>query len=260
MTNIRICQVCTRSQAVVFCECTSPPTLLCENCFPTHPMKNPTIPHQVMPIAALGQNSQSYIQKFRALTQGAAELRSNVELFQKCKQDFSMTIQSAIDYLTQYRDNVLQQLEAEEKWTSTTIETAVREAESCLAGSLSPRSELGQALLTWTPSTLNLFTYVQRVPDFGSLCQTWITWENRARCLPQSVYGASLYRDSPSSSSPETFYGYCAFCSTSFLQHTVRYQVRMKCGHTACKKQCYDNHTALGERCPLCLSRQYHSK
>ena len=68
-------------------------------------MKNPAIPHQVMPIAALGQNSQSYIQKFRVLTQGA-ELRSNLDLIDKCKQ--ATTIQSAIDYLAQYRDYMLQ--------------------------------------------------------------------------------------------------------------------------------------------------------
>lgn len=73
----------------------------------------------------------------------------------------------------------LQQLEGEKQSCSAVIETAVREVQSCLAEGSSPASQLGQALWTWTPTRLNLFMYHQRVPDFGSLCQTWITWKTK---------------------------------------------------------------------------------
>lgn len=54
---------------------------------------------------------------------------------------------------------------------------------------------------------------------------------------------------------PSTFYGYCSFCPNTLFPHTRRFHFVMKCGHTACTQRCYDTHTALGKRCPLCLER-----
>ena len=60
-----------------------------------------------MPIAVLGQDSQDYMQRFTALKLGAAKLRENVGLIDQCRQEFATSIQSAIDYLAQYRDYML---------------------------------------------------------------------------------------------------------------------------------------------------------
>lgn len=249
VTNNRTCLVCTGQQAIFYCECTAPPTLLCAGCFANHPTKNPAIPHQIMPIAALGQDSQDYMQRFRALKLGAAKLRENVGLIDQCRQELASSVQSAIDYLVQYRDYMLQQLQQEKDWFSAVAEAAVKETEDCLAQGTTPVLPLAQAL--WgQPATFNLFSYSVKIPNFELLSQIWITWENKAKTPPQMPGSQQIYGDNILC---------CVFCNTILEPSKRRYQFQMRCRHIVCTKLCHDRYSELGYSCPLCEARREQS-
>jgi len=113
--------------------------------------------------------------KFRTLTKNKAELRSNLALMQQFCEEVTRSAAEAIDFLTRYRDWVLQCLQAEQVHTSEAIESAIQEAENCLSGSKVPTSPLAKTLLV-ADAQLRVFHSALTVPDWQAIAQTWISY------------------------------------------------------------------------------------
>ena len=171
--NNRTCQFCQQHEASHFCKCTGSPTLFCLDCCGQHNAKYPRAIHQAIPIAALSQNPEEYMRKYEALTKAATELRSNVERMEQCSRDFAKMMQNCINYVTEYRDWWLQQLQTEKEALAVAIETAIQEATSSLDQGVEPVSALAQAMWVLPTEELHVFEYTVSAPDLSTLCTNW---------------------------------------------------------------------------------------
>ena len=177
------CTICERNEASHFCKCTDTPTLFCLDCSGRHNAKFPRAFHQTMPIAALLQDPQEYKRKIETLTKATAELRKNVERVEKCCSEFSDMMQNCINYLTEYRNWWLQQLQIEKEGLLISIETAIEEATNCLDRGFEPVSVLGMAVWKLVPEELQMFSYEVSTPDMPSLCESWAHYQNSLKTI-----------------------------------------------------------------------------
>lgn len=187
----RTCQLCGAQGASVFCACRSQTTLLCDHCSALHQAKNRLVLHQVLPIVALEYGPEEYMRKCSALMQGATALRRNVELMQQFYEEFTTSVETAVNYLTKWQEWLLQWAQNEQEQVKSLVEAAIQEAESCLAQGSQPSLPLSQALWTLAPEELKVFSYSVAALDLETLTQTWVTWQNNMsglfdRFLPKS--------------------------------------------------------------------------
>lgn len=172
------CQLCCEARATVFCSCTSQSALLCSNCIPQHQCKAPTLPHVIIPIAALGMNPEEYVRRGSALNKGKAELRRNVEMMDKCVEELRDSMNAGIEYLAKYRDFLVQRLQAERELVAETVEKVIQEAESCLAQGTLAKTPLAQALCELPAEGFQVFSYTVTPPDLQSCCESWLSCVN----------------------------------------------------------------------------------
>lgn len=183
-----ICAICSINEASHFCKCTDIPTCFCLDCSGRHNAKFPRAFHQIMPIAVLHQDPREYMRKSEALGKAVAELRRNIERVEKCRIEFTEMMQNCINYLTEYRDWWVQQLQIEKEELRIGIETAIEEAANYLDRDLEPVSALGQAIWKLTPEELQVFSYEVHTPDLPSLCESWAHYQNTLKgiCVPSN--------------------------------------------------------------------------
>jgi len=177
------CSLCGRHEASHFCNCLSPPTLFCLDCCGHHNAKYPHIVHYAIPIAALSQNPDEYVRKSEALKNGAMALRRNLDKIDQCCLEFDRMMQGCINYLTEYRSNLLQQMQGDKEVLYTTIEAAVQEANSCLEQGLEPENGLARALWNLPSEQLQVVNYSVTAPDLWSLCQSWVQYQNQLQAI-----------------------------------------------------------------------------
>ena len=183
-TSINLtCQVCQRREASHFCKCTGSPTLFCLDCGFAHQAKSPLAIHQITPVAALSQNPKEYKRKYEALTKASVELRSSVERMERCSSEFAEMMQKCIDYLTEYRSSWLRQLQTEREELALAVETAIKEATTCLSQGGEPANALAQAVWTLPTEELQVFRYTVNTPDLSLLCQNWAHYHNNLKSL-----------------------------------------------------------------------------
>jgi hypothetical protein len=183
MAGNQTCQLCYTEQAEVFCKCTVPSILLCRLCSATHQAKSPGIPHLTLPVAASDRDEEQFLNRFQRLRDGKAAIFNNLVSLQRCRDEVNSTIDSAIVYLNQHRDWVLQCLQKEEEEISSAVNTAVVEAENCVAQGSEPENPLAKAILMLAPQELCVFTYSIAVLDLQSLCETLVTHHNTLQDL-----------------------------------------------------------------------------
>ena len=135
-----------------------------------------------MPIAAR-RNPEDYKRKSEALTSAKAELQKNVERLEQYSIEFADLTQNCIDYLAEYRSCELQQLQTEKEEMALAIETAIHEVTSCLDQGIEPVSALAQAVWVLHTEELQMFSYTMSVPDFPSLFQSCVHYQNNLKSL-----------------------------------------------------------------------------
>lgn len=228
----QICEVCQEKAAAFCCNCKIPPAVLCDgHCFFLHQSKDPSIPHSILPISAAGHDPDEYMLKFHHMKKGIAELRRKVQLMDQFEQEFCAAMNGAIEYLQCYKDSKLQWLRNEKEQLSVAIEKAVTEAQNCMAQGARPASPLAESLWTLSPQKLPLVSYSVNVPDFGELCESWVTYNNAiARMIPSwRELGGEI----------------CVICSGKV---SLKGKRRLPCGHS-CHAACENS---SWQRCPQC--------
>ena len=164
-----ICDVCTIVPATHFCNCQEPPVQFCLNCFSSHNAKHPGISHQAISSSALGKKLEDYMNKSKALAQGAAELRRNIDKLDQFGREFVKLVQACISYLTEYQSWHMQQLQIEKDEFITAVDRAVRETSNCLDQGMEPESGLALALWTLSHTTsYQLLSDSSRPTDLSS--------------------------------------------------------------------------------------------
>jgi len=143
----------------VVCKCRLFPTLLCLRCSVQHQVKLPTLPHIIMPVAAIDQNPEDYLRKVNAVNQNKAALRRNVEVMRRFEEELTASVQTAINGLIGYLDTTMNLLRAEKTELAQAVEAAIEEAERCVIQNCCPNTPLAKAICTLTPIKLCLFTY-----------------------------------------------------------------------------------------------------
>jgi len=177
--NSQTCEVCHVKPAAFCCNCKIPLAFLCDgHCFFEHQSKDPHIPHSILPISAAGRDPDEYQRKFNDLKKGTAELRRNVEIIDQFGQEFSASVDNVISQVQNYKNSVLQWLRTEKEQISTTIETAIKEAQNCLAQGSQYASPLVEALWVLPPEELRMVTFSVTPPDLQSICDAWIIYRN----------------------------------------------------------------------------------
>lgn len=192
------CQLCQGRTASHFCNCLHPPTLFCMECFPCHHAKHPGRTHHPLPIAVLGSSSLN-VKQHEALGKAVTALRQNLERMEDFSHQFDDLIQKCIDYLTEYRDWWMQQLQTEKQQLAETIEAAVLETSICLDQGTEPASALAHALWTLPAKDLQVFKYSITPPDLQTLCQSWASSHNSLQdlCRKPKEGAKNLQEDRP---------------------------------------------------------------
>lgn len=104
----QICDICRINPAVLCCKCKTTPVRLCYNCCPKHHANNSKIPHVILPIYAMDQDSFDIIQKFEMLKQREEGLRRNLEEIDKFGEDLSVSVGELIGYFEHFKTSWLQ--------------------------------------------------------------------------------------------------------------------------------------------------------
>lgn len=113
-----------------------------------------------------------------------AELRRNTELVSQLEQEFITSVDWAIASLNRFKSSKLQWLKTAKERFSATVETAIKEAQTCLAeGSTSPNL-LSDALWVLSPEELRMITYSVSPPD--------IRWFMRPGLLTEMIQTALM--------------------------------------------------------------------
>lgn len=181
------CSFCHFTSAAVFCNCTSPPVLLCTDCSFKHQSKSPMTPHPVMPIVALEIGAVEYMRRFEQISKAKAEMWATLARMDQCSEEFRNSIDAGIAYFGQYKDWVLQWMQSEKESARASFDAAINEAETCLARGSSPIDPMAQAMWTLPPEQLRLFTYTITPPDLHSLSQSWVTCENGIKTISERL-------------------------------------------------------------------------
>jgi len=92
-------------------------------------------------------------------------------------------MQKCIDYLTEYRSSWLRQLQTEREELALAVETAIKEATTCLSQGGEPANALAQAVWTLPTEELQVFRYTVNTPDLSLLCQNWAHYHNNLKSL-----------------------------------------------------------------------------
>lgn len=177
------CQICKIQPAVVFCCCTSQPTLLCAECNFQHQAQNLATPHSILPTGALRGHPDEYKRKYSALTAAKSELRKNVERMDECCEALSSSVDKAIEYLKNSRKMWVQWMKEEKGRMLAEVEAAIQEAELCLGRGTTPSHPLAQALLSLPLENLRVVEYSITSPNLETACADWVTYRNSLQTL-----------------------------------------------------------------------------
>ena len=196
------CQICKTQPAVVFCCCTSQPTLLCTGCNFQHQAQNLSTPHSILPTGALRGHPDEYKRKYSALTIAKSELRKNVERMDDCCEALTASVEKAIEYLKKSRRMWVQWMKDEKGRMLTEVETAIQEAEFCLGQGTTPSHPLAQALLSLPLDGLRVVEYLVTPPDLETACKDWVTYRNSLQTLydhfpAQAPVAAASFPEAP---------------------------------------------------------------
>ena len=176
----RTCQICEEHEASHFCDCLSPHPLFCKNCPERHTDKYPHALHHVIPIVAMNQNPEEYLQKHHLLEQRKVQLRRNVEQLDHFCFEFDHLMQNCLNYLAEYRRYWGHYMQREREKLVAAVEAAVKETERCLDRGLEPVSALAQAL--WK-LPLHVVRYSITAPDLKTLCESCASYQNNLQLI-----------------------------------------------------------------------------
>jgi len=177
LASNRTCQICTKDPAVRFCQCSNPPILFCTVCLSEHQEKNPLSPHQTMPLIALNQGVAEYTRHFNNVSKGKIQLRSSVSMVGQFCEEMSASIDVMIAYLSEWKNSLQQWGMDETQRLSVLVETAVQEAEACLAQGTAPVYPLAMALWNLPAEQLPATRYSVTPADLTKLNQEWCKYE-----------------------------------------------------------------------------------
>ena len=159
------CGNCSRNQADFFCTCVLPPVSLCKICIECHESMYPAIEHPRVSIGAMEK-----------LEEGKRALRRSVELMAECGKEVALSVDQAVQCLTQYKDWWTEFIRTEREKAIVRIDAATEEAEYCVLRNAAPTLPLAKALCTLSAQELLVFQYTVKPPDLEVLYQTWVTY------------------------------------------------------------------------------------
>jgi len=127
-------------------------------------------------------------------------------------QEFSASVDSAIEALRQFKDGKLQWLRNEKEQLSAVVEAANKEAQACLAQGTQPTTELAQKLWTLPPYQIPQVVYSLNPPNFQIACEIWVNYSNEVTPNWQAISNAK--------------------CSICYRFINASEQVNLPCGHS----------------------------
>lgn len=136
-----------------------------------------------MPIGALNLGPDGYKRKNEAISKATEELRKNVTQAEQCSKECADLLQECINYLTEYRSWLVQELQRDTEEMRATVEKAIQEITFCLEQGVEPAYPLAVAAWTLSAEELQVFRYTVAPPDLQTLCGTWVSYQNNLKAL-----------------------------------------------------------------------------